>query len=230
MRLRDFLYRLKPSEILHRRWVRREYNAHTDRLRRDVFMSIAAYAHVNRPIKGYYFEFGCHGAHTFRMAWDAFRRLFDWEFVAFDSFEGLPEIGDRDKQEIWQQGGLRTPAYDFVRTCHCHGIPANRFRIVQGFYDKTLNSHTATQLPHKAAVVYIDCDLYQSAVPVLEFCRPFLQKGTVIVFDDWACFMCDPAFGERRAWHEFRERYPALKFEPFLLNGFQAAFICTVEK
>jgi predicted O-methyltransferase YrrM len=82
-------------------------------------------------------------------------------------------------------------------------------------------------LPRKAAVVYIDCDLYLSTVPVLRFIEDFLQPGTVIVFDDWNCFLADPNRGERRAWREFRAASPELQFEPFVSKGMQASFIFT---
>ena len=74
------------------RWIRDEYFAFGQRSRRDVFLGIARYHHINRPMEGYYFEFGSHEANTMRMAWDTFRHLFDYTYVAFDSFEGLPEI------------------------------------------------------------------------------------------------------------------------------------------
>ena len=57
--------------------------------------------------RGYYFEFGCFEANTMRLAFDCFHHLFDWHYVAFDSFEGLPEIGEIDKQAIWEKASSR---------------------------------------------------------------------------------------------------------------------------
>ena len=82
-------------------------------------------------------------------------------------------------------------------------------------------------LPRKAAIVYVDCDLYESTVPVLAFVVPFLRAGTIVAFDDWNCFMADPARGQRRAWREFREANPRLGFEPFYVTHMMASFICT---
>lgn len=224
--LRDVLYRWQPSEIQRRRWIADTYGRHNKKLREDLFLTIANYAHINRPLVGYYFEFGSHGANTMRMAWDSFRHLFDWQFVAFDSFEGLPEIADIDKQEIWQKGRLRTGEDEFRDICRRHGIPDARLTTVPGFYADSLTAATTQRFAGgKAAVIYVDCDLYESAVTVLEFCRPFLQMGTVIVFDDWACFWGDPERGEKRAWREFQAKYPELHFEPFHSNGLQAAFL-----
>ena len=60
-------------------------------------MSAARFMNINRPIKGYYFEFGCNEANTFRMAYNTFKYYFDLKYVAFDSFEGLPEVEGIDK-------------------------------------------------------------------------------------------------------------------------------------
>lgn len=223
-RLRIKLDRFNPSPTA--RWIRNVYSEFGRAQRRSIFLEIARFAHINRPIHGYYFEFGSHEANTMRMAWDTFRHLFDWTFVAFDSFEGLPEITAIDEQEIWRKGKLKTGEEQFMDICRRHGIPEERLMTVKGFYDQTLNADTKRRLQsRRAAVVYVDCDLYESTVPVLEFIKDFLQRGTVVVFDDWNCFWADPDKGERRAWREFRERYPELRFEEFAATGMQKAFV-----
>ena len=76
-----------------------------------------------------------------------------------------------------------------------------------------------------AAVIYIDCDLYSSTVPILEFCKPFLQLGTIIVFDDWFCFHGLNNKGERLAFSEFRSANPDMIFEEFVQTNEAKAFI-----
>jgi len=172
---------------------------------------------INRPITGYYFEFGCNGANTLRMAFRTFRYLFDLHYVGFDSFEGLPEIAEIDKQQIWRKGKLAFAEDEYIRLALRSGIPKNRLTTVKGFYDQSLTSELQLKLsPGKAAVIYIDCDLYKSTVPILEWMIPFLQRGTIVVFDDWFCFHGDPERGERLAWREFLLRHPKLQFEEFV--------------
>jgi len=208
------------------RWVRDHYTAFGRQQRREIFLDIARFANINRPIEGYYFEFGCHEANTMRMAFDCLHHLFDWHYVAFDSFEGLPEISAIDRQAIWEKGKLETSEESFIRLCRGHGMPRDRLRTVKGFYDTSLTDELkASLLPHKAAVVYVDCDLYASTVPVLRFIEDFLQPGTVIVFDDWNCFLANPDRGERRAWREFLAERPHLQFEPFVRTGMQMSFV-----
>lgn len=208
------------------RWIRSTYGRFGTDERRRIFLDIAHFQHINRPIRGYYLEFGSHEANTMRMAWDSTRHLFDLQYIAFDSFEGLPDIEKGDEQQIWEKGRLATAEEAFLNICRRHGMPADRLRTVRGFYDRTLTQDLVESLlPTKAAIIYVDCDLYASTVPVLEFARHFLQPGTVVVFDDWNCFLADPEKGERRAWAEFRSRYPELRFEDFVQTGMQKAFV-----
>lgn len=218
--------RLEPESRARLAWMREHYSKFGVDIREQVFLSIARFCHINRPIDGYYFEFGSHGARTMRLCWKHTRHLFDWTYVSFDSFEGLPEITEIDRQQIWAKGRLKTAEEDFVATVTGAGMPRERLRTVKGFYDDTLTDALAeTLLPSKAAAIYIDCDLYASTVPVLKFIKPFLQPGTIIAFDDWNCFIGDPDRGERLAWREFTEANPGLRFEPFVANNEVQSFI-----
>jgi len=209
-----------------KRWIKDKYARFGLDQKRHIFMSIARFCNINRPMTGYYFEFGCHSAGTMRMAFDHSRYLFDWDYVAFDSFEGLPEIPDIDKQEIWVKGKLKTTEEEFWGIVVGHGMPPGKLKTVKGFYDKTLTKELkASLLPKKAVVVYIDCDLYSSTVPILPFIKDFLQVGTIIVFDDWYSFYGGPNRGERRAFREFREKNPELMFEEFVHTNEQGSFI-----
>lgn len=218
--------RLHPSLVAHDHWVRRDYMAYGMRMREELFLSIARFAHINRPINGYYFEFGCHEANTMRMAWRHFRHLFDWTFVAFDSFEGLPEPVPEDSSAIFIAGNLATDETTFKALCRSAGMPTERLMTVKGFYNESLTTELRDRLsPGKAAVIYVDCDLYTSTKAVLNFIVPFLQEGTVIVFDDWNCFRANPNKGERRAWGEFLNAHPDLRFESFVTTHEAASFI-----
>jgi hypothetical protein len=142
-----------------------------------------------------------------------------------------PEIAEIDWQPIWKQGALATTEEEFLAITEGAGMPPERLRTVKGFYDQCLTPALAETLrPRKAAVVFVDCDLYSSTVPVLAFAKPFLQPGTVIVFDDWFCFYGDPELGERRAWGEFRRANPTLRFTEFIHTNEAQAFIYLGEK
>ena len=210
----DRVYRLLNPELRgQRNWYRKYYGTTNLRQREELFISLARFMNVNRPYTGYYMEFGCHSGTTMKLAWKHFRWLFDFEYLAFDSFEGLPEIAEIDEMSIWSKGRLKTDEIDFRRIVTKSGLPQDKLQTIKGCYIESLTDHHAHSLSQKsAAVIYIDCDLYESAVSVLDFARHFLTTGTIIVFDDWNCFFGDPNRGERRAFTEFQQKYPELRF------------------
>lgn len=216
---------LSREEIKHQ-WIHGPHEAFRAQARRSIFMSISIFCYHNQPLNGYYLEFGCHKARTMRLAWDTFHSLYDWDYVAFDSFEGLPEMEPLDSMPLWKKGDLKTSDAEFIETVVGHGMPREKLRIVKGFYKDSLTPALRDELlPQKAAVVYIDCDLHSSTASALDFARDFLQKGTVVVFDDWFCFYGDPDKGERKAFREFRERNPDLLFEDYIQTNEAKAFI-----
>jgi O-methyltransferase len=209
-----------------RKWLAKVYTKFSRMQREYIFLSMARYLNINRPVEGYYFEFGCNGANTLRMAWDAFHHLFDLTYVGFDSFQGLPEISEIDRQTIWAKGKLAFEESEYLRIGTRHGIPRQKIMTVPGYYNQSLTEELKNRLlPVKAAVVYIDCDLYASTVPVLDWVTDFLQRGTIVVLDDWNCFHGDPDRGERLAWREYCEKNSGLRFEPFVATNEAQSFI-----
>lgn len=219
--LRGTSYRAEKK----RRFQKKEYTDFSYAGRKMIMRSAANYAFINRPIDGYYMEFGVCGATTFRMAYDIFSHLFKWKYLAFDSFEGFPEIQEIDKQFIWKKGNAKMERETFQNIINKHGV--KDYKIFPGFYNESLTKELQDQLlPTKAAMIYIDCDLYTSTVPVLKFIAPFMQRGTIIAFDEWNAFWGDPEKGERRAFREFCEQNPTFKFEPFVETQMQKSFMC----
>jgi hypothetical protein len=159
----------------------------------------------------------------------------------YDSFAGLPEydsIIDRDSYEIagrniWSDK-MKFPD-EFIATLggdleqHIKAklsmiLRPERIQTHRGFYSESLKR----PIEGKAALVHIDCDLYQSTVEVLDalYRDDVLQDGCVLMFDDWNCNKASPFFGERRAFREFLEnqsRYSASQFFTYGFNG--AVFI-----
>jgi len=163
----------------------------------------------NRVI-GDYYEFGCHRCRTFRMALTEARKhnLSAMKFYAFDSFEGLPEPTSDTSVEIWRRGALTTTVEQFMGMVSKHGHYADGVRTVKGFYNESLTSNLQGEMiesGRKAMLINIDCDLYESAVPVFNFIEPLLQEGTVIYIDDlFAGYKGSPHKGVARAFLEFQ--------------------------
>jgi len=200
-------------------WLDREYTPFDQGCRERFFLAATSFLYTNRAdrlVSGYYFEFGCHKGRTMRHCWRHTRHNFDFTYVAFDSFEGLPDIEPIDRHVGWEPGSFSMAESDFVDVVLGAGMPGSRLETVKGVYAESLDDALAARLlPRQASIVYVDCDLYRSTVAVLDFIRPFLQVGTLIALDDWNCFFADPERGQRLAWREFRQANPELRFEPF---------------
>lgn len=189
------------------------------RERWDCIDKLADYL-VGAQLPGDYLEFGVFKGTTFNYAMRIMARLFPaMRFVAFDSFEGLPTPKGIDAAEGYSssftKGEFAFSETDFLAALS--GQDLNRVVTVKGWFDQSLP--IATHIG-KCAAAWIDCDLYESTVPVLEFLTGRLSVGTVLLFDDWRCFRNLPQFGEQRACTEWLARNPQIKLREFISFGF----------
>ena len=167
---------------------------------------------TDNRVHGDYHEYGCHRCRTFRMALTEARRhgLDSMKFHAFDSFEGLPDPTSDTSVEIWKRGALTTSEDNFLTMVREHGIYPDNVKTIKGFYSDSLTPQlqsTYLDSGRKIALVNIDCDLYESAVPVFNFIDPLLQEGTVIYIDDlFAGYKGSPRKGVARAFLEWQQR------------------------
>lgn len=175
------------------------------------YLRIAGADGVIPPV---YFEFGCHSGRTFSAAVRAakFLKLPQPQFYAFDSFEGLPQTNVAD-DGFFQQGTFATSRTKFLDVVERNtGLRLDSAHVIQGFYSQSLTREMQARMP-KVGVVHIDVDLYSSTVEVLEFIKPLMVAGTVLVFDDWYAFPPGANKGEMRALREFAAANPSFSVE-----------------
>jgi len=174
----------------------------------------------NNGIEGDYLEFGVYKGNSFIIAYnfaEAFK-INSMNFYAFDSFQGLPDnIGSiRDEVGFSVKGDFFCDINEFKKNLFYAGINLKKVKIMQGWYDESLNEETKKKLSiKKAAVIMVDCDLYKSTVPVLNFIIDYLQDGTVIMFDDWFCYKGNPYMGEQGAFREWLKNNLLIKATEF---------------
>jgi O-methyltransferase len=190
---------------------------HREYLQRQLlFDTIAGFVDDCR-IEGDYLEFGSAGGSSLIDIFDSMRpygRLAAIRFYIFDSFEGLPEPTgqDADKLRRYEKGQFACDLQTYRRKVQRAGVDLNRVTCIPGWYDKTLNDELKRKHPlKKAAVILIDCDLYESTVPVLDFITSYLQDGTVLIFDDWFSYKGRLDHGEAKAFTEWLARNPSIQ-------------------
>ncbi|MSU88079.1 hypothetical protein GE300_00435 [Rhodobacteraceae bacterium 2CG4] len=183
-------------------------------------------------IEGDVLEFGVYGGRTLLMMGKLLASA-PWfartpQLVGFDSFAGL--AADSEGHGRWTAGDCalnRDPRHptialdapvtpDGVRALFT-GLGLTPPRLEVGLFEDTLPAALPTLAP-RAALIHIDCDLYEATVTVLDRVAPLLQPGTLIAFDDWFHYRGDPRRGEARAFREFLGAHPgwqAIPYQPY---------------
>ena len=175
-------------------------------------------------LEGEYLEFGVFEGANFVAAFHLAQvcGLTSMRFYAFDSFQGLPKVKGPDAEGFrhFEEGEFHCDTAKFSQGIASKGVDLDKVSIVPGWFEETLNNQTKMTLPlTKAAVVYIDCDLYESTLPVLNFLTDYLQDGSVVLFDDWYCYRGDPNRGEQRAFKEWLTTHSDLSATEFHKYG-----------
>jgi O-methyltransferase len=205
-------------------WVRRletgpgRAKASCEALGETVFYAeIMKYVEFNR-LQGDYAEFGIYKGASFISSYTAADRLNlpQMRFFAFDSFQGLPNPVGPHNIEPFRAGAFSAPAAVFEKALERARVNLERVVIIPGWFDLTLSPKVKVEHRLKnVAVAWIDCDLYESTVPVLEFLVSILEEGAILVFRDWYCYRGDPNKGEQRAVREWLTRYPDVMLIPY---------------
>lgn len=93
---------------------------------------------------------------------------------AFDSFEGLPELSENDKQDgVYQKGYMASGLEVFTRKFGSLGLKMPHTH--KGWFEETVPK----DLPEKIAFVLIDGDLYESTKHVLPHVYARMDPGAI---------------------------------------------------
>lgn len=118
------------------------------------------------------------------------------QFHVYDSFEGLPEKTAADASRAGEQfraGELSVSKKQFYREFQKAGLQSP---VVHKAWFKDL---TTDDVPKQIAFAFLDGDFYESIRDSLKLVLPRMQKGGVIVIDDYAR---EALPGAARAVHE----------------------------
>lgn len=168
----------------------------------------------NNGVRGDYLEFGVYQGRTFIDAWEAARRyqMREMRFHAFDSFAGLPEPGHHDLGGFCE-GQFHCDRAKFEAALRRRKVDPSRVSIHEDMFDETLSGPDSLRKlgVEQASIVWTDCDLYASTVPLLRALSEVVVDGTVLIFEDWYCFNGRPDRGEQRAYSEWLDAHPRIR-------------------
>lgn len=167
-------------------------------------------------LKGDYAEFGVWKGNMFALAYHYARKvgLGDMRFFAYDSFEGLPQSDEeyKVKSNTFWEGRFAFSKEKFKKAIVKKGVDLKRVVIMKGWFQEVLKPELKKELGlERVAVALVDCDLYESAKPVLEFLSDLLVNGSVLIFDDWFLFEGNPDAGVQKACGEWLDKHPEIK-------------------
>jgi hypothetical protein len=148
------------------------------------------------PVKGSVVECG-----VFRgfglMSWAKLSTILEPEnltrrIYGFDTFEGFPEVGDRDRSRFTdaQAGDLHADSYEellmlireYDRDRFLGHIP--KVELVRGDMTRTIPQFIESHPHLVVSLLFLDADLYEPTRAALEAFVPRMPKGAVIAFDE----------------------------------------------
>lgn len=193
----------------------------------------ALYITAHEQINGNYLEFGVFTGSSFNYAIKAnknIEKIFgetNCEYIGFDSFKGFGEVKDEDIHPGFTDQFFSVNERKVIKNINKIAKGEN-FRLIKGFYQNTIKNKTTEDLEifNKSRVIMIDCDLKESTQLALEFIKPSLQEGTIILFDDFLDYKGSMEKGECGAFEDFKKKYPEILFRRAFDYGYRGrAFI-----
>lgn len=155
----------------------------------------------HNQVDGIYAEFGIYRGANIVSAYKVAREQdgLNISFLAFDSFEGLPE-----DDGVFKKGQFESSLSIFKNILDKEKI--NDIAIYPGWFKDTLHN-----LPPKIAIAWIDCDIYSSTKEVLEQITSKIGKNTILILDDYY-----HGEGQRMALEEWLQKNPQIKLLNYL--------------
>ncbi len=163
----------------------------------------------NAPM--HYFEYGVSKGFSFKW-WLAANTNSESKFFGFDTFEGLPE----DWSFYFKKGDMAAGLPD---------IQDPRAQFIKGIFQDSfipfIDNHQELLKSNVKKVIHLDADLYTATHFVLSQFYRYLNKGDIILFDEF-----NVANHEYRAFKDFTDSF-YIKLKPLgtVNNFFQVAFV-----
>ena len=148
------------------------------------------------PIHGSIFEFGVRYGQNLSL-FTSLRGIhepynYNRKIVGFDTWEGFPDVHDKDDKAMWKKGDFAVPSgyekfLDAVLLKHEEMAPIEnikKFELVKGDATQTISEYLKAHQETIISLAYFDFDIYKPTKECLESILPYLSKGAIIGFDE----------------------------------------------
>ena len=172
-------------------------------------------------VKGSYFEFGVYEGASLYAAVKIHRKLkskHERNFYGFDSFdEGFKYFDERDHHPFFEEGDFKS---SYKRTLN-RFKKINNVKLIKGYFEEVIAGKQPSEIcgSERCAIVFIDCDLMSPALIALNFVRPILEEGSVIILDDYWAYKANSDLGTRGALKQSLQNNPAVKLAEYYRYG-----------
>lgn len=158
---------------------------------------------LERGTAGLVVEFGCYVGTTSVYIQRVLDMYEPREFHVYDSFAGLPEKTSHDSSPAGEQfkaGELYAAKKEFIMNFRRAGLTLPR--IHKGWF----NELSPNDVPENIAFAFLDGDYYESITESLTLIWPKLDRGAVVVVDD---YMNEALPGAQKAVDAWLKLHPA---------------------
>ena len=172
-------------------------------------------------IEGSYFEFGVYEGSSLFSAVNFHCKMkskFQRNFFGFDSFEdGFKYYSPEDIHPFFQEGDFSCSYAKVVKRFANY----SNVKLMKGLFEETIDGKSPIELfkESKCAVAFIDCDLMHPTIIALNFIKPILQKGTVLIIDDYWAYRGSQKKGTCGGLNYFIDNNPGIIIRPYVAYG-----------
>jgi hypothetical protein len=170
-------------------------------------------------VAGDYVEFGTYQGNSMISAFHSNRSVSKSgtvparKFWGFDSFEGFKVTESGDKHPYFEDGYFMSDHKKVQQRVARQYKGRAEFELVKGYFEDTVAGKTTVDFRiGKVAVALIDCDLGSPATLALDFLKPGLQNGTILIMDDYFAYRGSRNAGVAGAFERFKRENPKLEF------------------
>jgi O-methyltransferase len=169
-------------------------------------------------VPGDYMEFGMFEGTSFIGAFESHLRTKlpnspNRKFWGYDSFEGFKYSDENDAHPFFREGDFKSSENLVRKRIKKHFKKKADWEITKGYVEDTIGGKTAAEVgAPKVAVAFIDLDLGAPARVVLETIHNSLQRGSIIIFDDYFAYRGRLDRGVVHAFESFKKDFPQYIF------------------